>query len=264
MGSNPAAPTNSPAADPVDQLRRLSAAVRTVRPHAHQTDQPASNGDPAQSLHDRPPGPLRDDDLDEPRSVLETATPWLALLAVVLSAGALGYVVFGRSGADLTACRTAAWSAIPSRDDLPRDWNLGSTDLNANGMTISILGPAPADGSTSQAVVYASITCYGDVAATALDENRKAAEAAGSTVTPRTASGQAYDVDNPLDGLGHDAVPGRWAGRSGRRQRDREPVGAGRDHRRRCRGDGRREGGGQRGRGRDRRSIRERRPDRLR
>ena len=152
------------------------------------------------SLHDRPPGLLRDDDLDEPRSVLETATPWLALLAVVLSAGALGYVVFGRSGADLTACRTAAWSAIPSRDDLPRDWNLGSTDLNANGMTISILGPAPADGSTSQAVVYASITCYGDVAATALDENRKAAEAAGSTVTPRTASGQAYDVDNPLTG----------------------------------------------------------------
>ena len=39
---------------------------------------------------------------------------------------------------DLTACRTAAWKAIPRRDDLPDDWALGSTDLNANGMTISI------------------------------------------------------------------------------------------------------------------------------
>jgi hypothetical protein len=151
-------------------------------------------------LDDRSAGPTRDDDLDEPRSVLESATPWLAVLAVVLSAAALGYVVLGRSGGDLTACRTAAWSAIPSRDDLPRDWNLGSTDLNANGMTISILGPAPADGSTSQPVVYASVTCYGDAAPTALEENRKAAEAAGSTVTARSASGLAYDVDNPLTG----------------------------------------------------------------
>jgi hypothetical protein len=150
-------------------------------------------------VDDRPSGPRRDD-LDPPPSVIEGATPWLALLAVVLSAGALGFVVFGRSGGDLTACRTAAWGAIPSRDDLPRDWNLGSTDLNANGMTISILGPAPADGSTSQPVVYASVTCYGDAAATALTENRKAAEAAGSTVTERSASGLAYDVDNPLTG----------------------------------------------------------------
>jgi hypothetical protein len=152
-------------------------------------------------LHDRPPGSPRDDALDEPGpGFLADAAPWLALLAVVLAAGALGFVVFGRAGGDLTACRTEAWSAIPDAGDLPTNWNLGSTDLNANGMTVSILGPAPADGTSSQPVVYASVTCYGDAAATALAENKKAAKAAGSTVTERGTSGEAYDVDNPSTG----------------------------------------------------------------
>jgi hypothetical protein len=151
-------------------------------------------------LYDRPSSPPPDDDLDEPGSFLAGATPWFALLAVVLAAGALGFVVFGRSGGDLTACKSAAWSAIPSKDDLPPNWTLGSTDLNANGMTISILGLAPADGSTSQPVVYASVTCYGAAAETALVENKKAAEAAGARISDRTASGLAYDVDNPTTG----------------------------------------------------------------
>ena len=129
------------------------------------------------------------------------AAPWIALLALVIAAGALGYVVVGRSsGEDLTACRTAAWKAIPDPENLPPDWNLGSTDLNANGMTVSILGPTPEDGSTNQPVVYASITCYGDAAGAALAQNREAAVTAGSTVTNRTANGDAYDVDNPSTG----------------------------------------------------------------
>jgi hypothetical protein len=151
-------------------------------------------------LYDRPSSPQLDDDVDEPGSFLAGATPWLALLAVVLAAGALGFIVFGRSSGDLTACRTAAWSAVPSKDDLPNDWALGSTDLNANGMTISILGPVPPDTSTSQPVVYASVTCYGDAAAAALAANRTAAEAAGSTVSDRSPGGLAYDVDNPTTG----------------------------------------------------------------
>lgn len=134
--------------------------------------------------------------------VLAGAAPWLALLAIVLAAAAIAFVLITRSsGGDLTACRTAAWHAIPADKSLPTDWSLGSTDLNANGMTISIVGPPSADGSTDQPVVYASITCYGDAAATALDENRQAATAAGSTVRDRIgASDVAYDVDNPTTG----------------------------------------------------------------
>jgi hypothetical protein len=153
-------------------------------------------------LYDRSPESTFGE-VDEPGpGFLSSAAPWLALLAVVLAAGAIGVVVLGRSGDDLTACRTAAWTSIPNAKDLPVNWNLGSTDLNANGMTISILGLAPADSSTNQPVVYASVTCYGAAAGTALEENRKASVAAGAVVRPRdqTSNGDAYDVDNATTG----------------------------------------------------------------
>ncbi len=154
-------------------------------------------------LYDRSPESTFGE-VDEPGpGLLSNAAPWLALLAVVLAAGAVGYAVLGRSsGDDLTACRTAAWRSIPDANKLPDSWNLGSTDLNANGMTISIMGPVPADSSASQPVVYASVTCYGPAAETALEENRKASVTAGATVTPRdgTSNGDGYDIDNPTTG----------------------------------------------------------------
>ena len=153
-------------------------------------------------LYERTSEPAFDELDDEPEvGFLVRAAPWLALLAVVLAAGAIGFVILGRSaGEDLTACRTAAWTSVPDERKLPTDWKLGSTDLNANGMTISILGPVPVDSSTNQPVVYASITCYGSAAATALEQHQKAAEAAGSVVTARGGNGDAYDVDNPTTG----------------------------------------------------------------
>ena len=125
----------------------------------------------------------------------------------MLAAGAVGYVFLTRSSAggladDPTACRSAAWAAVPAKNALPTNWSLGSTDLNANGMSISILGPAPAaDSGTNQPVVYASVTCYGNTAAAALSEYRKASQAAGATVRNRSSNGEAYDVDNPTTGL---------------------------------------------------------------
>jgi hypothetical protein len=154
-------------------------------------------------FYERGPQPPDDEILDDdPGSRrLASAAPWLALLALVLAAGAVGYVFLTRStSADPTACRTDAWKAVPDAKALPADWSLGSTDLNANGMTISILGPAPADSSTNQPVVVASITCYGDAAAAALSEYRNASEAAGATVRNRSSNGEAYDVDNPTTG----------------------------------------------------------------
>ena len=130
---------------------------------------------------------------------LAAAAPGIALLALAAAVVALA-VVFLNRGGDLSACRSSAWGAIPKAEELPEGWTLGTTDLNANGMTISILGPASADGSTNQPVVYASVTCYGDVAPTALSQNRAAAEEAGSTVTERGGGSDAYDVDNPTSG----------------------------------------------------------------
>lgn len=153
-------------------------------------------------LYERTPEPAFGEDVDEPGGgILAAAAPWLAVLAVVLAAGALAFVVLrGPSSQDLTACRTAAWTSIPDPGSIPQDWKLGSTDLNANGMTISILGPQPADSSTTQPAVYASVTCYGDAAATALSKQRTAATSAGSKVTKRSANFDAYDIDNPTTG----------------------------------------------------------------
>jgi hypothetical protein len=143
-----------------------------------------------------------DDDLDG-RTWLESAAPWLAILGVVLAAAAIGLLVLRPGGlgggGDLTACRQSAWSAIPSKDDLPRDWTLGATDLSANGVTISVLGPASSDGSTDQPVVVASVTCYGDAAQAALDQNKKAAKAIDADVIEREGA-DAYDVNNPNTG----------------------------------------------------------------
>jgi hypothetical protein len=138
-------------------------------------------------------------DHDPAESRLAGAVPWIALLALAAAVLSLVIVFLNRTN-DLAACRSDAWGAIPDSANLPPDWSLGSTDLNANGMTISIVGPASADGSTQQPAVYASVTCYGDVAATAMSQNKAAAKAAGARVTDRASAGDAYDVDNPATG----------------------------------------------------------------
>src|SRR6185436_1527866 len=153
----------------------------------------------------RPSAPLAqfgpDDDYDEPGR-LAAATPWIAFAALVLAGAALALTLLGRGGGapNLDACRKTAWAAVPSSNDLPEGWTLSATDLNANGMTVSVLGTPSTDGSTSTPVVYASVTCYGDVAATAMSQYRDAAKAAGATVTDRGLGGDAYDVDNPSSG----------------------------------------------------------------
>ena len=109
-------------------------------------------------LDERSPQPAFGEFVDDDylgNGFLASAAPWLALLAVALAAVALGVVVLGRPSApepatDPTACRTAAWAAVPAAKSLPKDWSLGSTDLNANGMTVSILGPtSPESGFTT-------------------------------------------------------------------------------------------------------------------
>jgi hypothetical protein len=145
-----------------------------------------------------PLGPYEDEQETQDVNRLATTAPWLAVAALVVAVAGLGVAVFGRGG-DADTCRHQAWAAMPAAGDLPSGWTLSSTDLNANGMTVSINGPAATDG-TSNPVVYASVTCYGSVAATAIADYRNAATSAGATVTDRGLGGNAYDVDNPSTG----------------------------------------------------------------
>jgi hypothetical protein len=135
-----------------------------------------------------------------------TATSWqggtgpmptfVAIAALVVSLVALAITLLNRP-AQPGACRTAAWAAVPAAADLPAGWQLGSTDLNANGMTISILGPADPQGQGSAPVVYASVTCFGDEAGTAMDRNRAAARAGGATIIDGPLGEQAFEVSQP-------------------------------------------------------------------
>jgi hypothetical protein len=137
--------------------------------------------------------------VDETPGRFLAAAPWIAVLALVAAGAALALVVANR-GTDLGACRSAAWGAIPDSHDLPANWALGSTDLNANGMTVSITGPANAEDATAQPVAFASVTCYGEVAGVAMRQNRDAAKAAGATVVDRLPGGDAYDVISGSNG----------------------------------------------------------------
>ena len=151
---------------------------------------------------DRPSSELIDDDADVGTTGLASAAPWLALLALALAVATIGYLLINggsAGGGDLTACRTAAWKAVPKLEDLPSGWTLGSTDLNANGITVSVNGPELGDGS-SPAVVYASVTCYGEGAPAALDANRAAADAAKATVEARKGGSDAFDISNSTTG----------------------------------------------------------------
>jgi hypothetical protein len=141
------------------------------------------------------------DDDERGPGALATAAPWLAVLALILAAGTIGYLLIrgDAGGGDLTACRTAAWQAIPDKTKLPTGWKLDSTDLNANGITVSFTGTS-ADATTNPPVVYASITCYGNAAETALQANRDAATAARSTIVERTGASDAFDVTNASTG----------------------------------------------------------------
>lgn len=119
-----------------------------------------------------------------------------AAAALVVSFLALAITLLNRP-AQPGACRTAAWAAVPAAADLPAGWQLGSTDLNANGMTIAILGPADPQGQGSAPVVYASVTCFGDEADTAMDRNRAAARAGGATIIDGQLGEQAFEVSQP-------------------------------------------------------------------
>jgi hypothetical protein len=137
---------------------------------------------------------------DEEPSRLAALAPYLAIGGVILAAVALVVAVTGRAP-DVTACRTAAWSAVPAAGSLPSGWTITSTDLNANGITTSIVGPTADDGSGNQPVVYASVTCYGDGAATALARSRDAADTAGAKTSNRDGLGdEAYTTDDSATG----------------------------------------------------------------
>jgi len=140
-----------------------------VRRDAHSTDQPASHRDSSQRTLRAPSG---GDVWRCRRTVPAAVSPpaphrGLALIAVVLAAVAIGFVVFGRlSGGDLGACSNGGVDRRSAREEPADGWNADLDRPQRQWNDDSILGPAAPDSTTKQPAVYASVTCYGDAAAT--------------------------------------------------------------------------------------------------
>ena len=112
-------------------------------------------------------------------------------------------VALGLAGASALApkddsCQTAAWNATPNGADLPAGWTVASSQYDIARKSMSLTGPQPSDGTTAQAVVYATITCYPSGAADAVTRSAAASTAAGQTVVSRNDLGnQGFSAADP-------------------------------------------------------------------
>jgi len=109
----------------------------------------------------------------------------LAVAALVLAVAGVALAAWAAFAPGAAGCQADAWDTTPAAEDLPAGWSLASSQYDVARKSMSLLGSVPADENASQAVVYATVTCYEDDAADAVARSADAATAAGQTVTRR-------------------------------------------------------------------------------
>ena len=109
----------------------------------------------------------------------------LAVAALVVAVVGVGIAAFSALAPVDDSCQTSAWNTTPKDTNLPAGWSVASSQYDVSRKSMSLVGPAPADDTTSQAVVYATITCYPSGAADAVTRSADASTAAGQTVVSR-------------------------------------------------------------------------------
>ena len=138
---------------------------------------------------------------EEPAEV-DPGRVWLALalgaLAVILSAGALAISLL-RSDGSATDCQTLAWDSIPEAADLPDGWAVTTSDFIVGSLIATVDGPASADA-TSDASIFATVTCYAGDAVQALARSRAAEAATGSTIESLDLGDDGYQVGSESAG----------------------------------------------------------------
>ena len=110
----------------------------------------------------------------------------IAVVALVGALVALGLVAWRFVLPADAGCQSAAWAASPAIEELPLGWTISSSQYDVSRKTMTLLGPAPSDGTSNQAVLYATVTCYPQGAAESVSKSAEAAAAAGQTVTSRS------------------------------------------------------------------------------
>jgi hypothetical protein len=109
----------------------------------------------------------------------------VAVAAIVIALVALGLTAWrtfappSASGGD---CQARAWAVTPATDQLPADWTAGASQYDLSRKTMSFLGPIPTDETSSEPVVYVTVTCFAQGAADSVTLSQKAATDAGQSV----------------------------------------------------------------------------------
>ena len=119
----------------------------------------------------------------------------LATAALVVALVALGLAAWRMLVPADAGCQQQAWDVTPAAEDLPTGWIASASQYDIDRKTMSFLGPMPQDEASSQAVVYATVTCFQVGAEDGVTRSRAAAEAAGQSVADRDDLGeQAYSA----------------------------------------------------------------------
>jgi len=109
----------------------------------------------------------------------------LAMAALALAIAGVALAAWAALAPGAAGCQADAWDTTPAAEDLPAGWSLASSQYDIARKSMSLLGAVPADENASQAVVYATVSCYEDGAADAVTRSADAATAAGQAVTRR-------------------------------------------------------------------------------
>jgi hypothetical protein len=114
------------------------------------------------------------------------STRVVAVAALVVALAALGLTAWRMLAPADTSCQDRAWDVTPAEDDLPLDWTVSGSQYDLFRKQMSFVGPIPVDDVSSQAVIYATVTCFEQGAQDSVTRSQKAAEEAGQSVIVRT------------------------------------------------------------------------------
>ena len=109
----------------------------------------------------------------------------IAIAAIVVALLAVGLAVVRAVLPAGSSCQQASWDVRPGVSDLPPGYTLSASQYDINRQQVTFLGPLPADETSTQGVVYVTVTCFDEGAADAVARSEQAAKDAGQTVTPR-------------------------------------------------------------------------------
>jgi hypothetical protein len=109
----------------------------------------------------------------------------IAIAAIVVAVLGLGIAAVRAFLPTGQSCQQASWDVKPQGADLPSGYTLSASQYDINRQQVTFLGPLPADETSSQGVVYVTVTCFDEGAADAVGRSEQAAQDAGQAVTPR-------------------------------------------------------------------------------